>query len=149
MSTYSETIGNKLNDLLEKTNDAQKGFKKASEHTDNSYLKGFFERKAAQRSNFGQELKTEIESFNQELEDRDSVTAKAHRVWMDVKAMFASDNEEAMLEEAIRGEKAAVAEYNEVLNQSNLPPTTQTLLNQQKRAIEAGFNTIKTIEDLS
>lgn len=28
MSTYTEDVGNKLNDLLEKTFDAEKGFKK-------------------------------------------------------------------------------------------------------------------------
>ena len=30
MSTYTEEVGNKLNELLEKTYDAEKGFKKAS-----------------------------------------------------------------------------------------------------------------------
>jgi len=149
MSTYSETIGNKLNDLLERTYDAEKGFEKAAENTKNDYLKGFFTRKAQQRYDFGHELKTEITSFGQEVEKGDSLTSKAHRAWMDVKAMFASDSEEAMLEEAIRGEKAAVEEYSEVLKETTLPPSTELILNKQKNAIEVGFNNIKTLEDIS
>ena len=42
MSTYTEEVGNKLNELLEKTYDAEKGFKKAAENTENPQLKAFF-----------------------------------------------------------------------------------------------------------
>jgi len=149
MNTCSEKLGNKLNDLLEKTYDAEKGFKKAVENTENDYLKGFFERKAQQRHDFGHELKIEIKSFGQEVDKGDSMTSKAHRAWMDVKAMFSSDSEEAMLEEAIRGEKAAVEEYNDVLKETTLPSSTELLLKKQKNAIEVGFNNIRTLEDIS
>ncbi len=149
MSTYSETIGSKLNDLLEKTYDAEKGFKKAAENVENSYLKSYFERKAQERYNFGHELKSEIKSLGQEVDKGDSLTAKAHRSWMDVKALFSSDNEESMLEEAIRGEKAAVEEYADVLQETTLPPSTESILMKQRNAIEVGLNNIKTLEDLS
>ena len=149
MSTYTETIGNKLNDLLEKTYDAEKGFQKASENVENTYLKGFFERKAQERYDFGHELKAEINSFGQEVDKGDSLTAKAHRSWMDVKSFFSSDNEESMLEESIRGEKAAVEEYAEVLAETSLPSSTKSILMKQRNAIEVGLNNIKTLEDLS
>ena len=148
MSTYTENVGNKLNDLLEKTYDAEKGFKKAAENTDNKLLKQFFSRKAQERYDFGHALKHEITSFGQEVDKGDSFTSKAHRAWMDVKAMFSSDNEEAMLEEAIRGEKAAVEEYEEVLKETTLPPSTETLLTKQKQTIEQTLSTVKRLEDL-
>lgn len=148
MGTYTETIGNKLNDLLEKTYDAEKGFKKAAENTEHARLKSYFERKSKERYDFGHELKDEIHSFGQEVDKGDSLTSKAHRAWMDVKALFSSDNEEAMLEEAIRGEKAAVEEYEEVLKETALPPSTGTLLMKQKQTIESGLSTIKRLEDL-
>jgi hypothetical protein len=34
MSTYTDEVGEKLNDLLEKTYDAEKGIKKAAENTE-------------------------------------------------------------------------------------------------------------------
>tara|TARA_R110000751_G_scaffold283971_1_gene387524 strand:+ start:213 stop:662 length:450 start_codon:yes stop_codon:yes gene_type:complete len=149
MSTYTEEVGEKLNDLLEKTYDAEKGFKKAAENTDNPSLKSYFNGKAQQRYDFGHALKSEIKSFGQDVDQGDSLTGKAHRAWMDVKALFSSDDEEAMLEEAIRGEKASVEEYEDVLSDTSLPSSTSTLLRNQKQAIESGLSTIKSLEDLS
>ncbi len=148
MSTYTEEVGNKLNDLLEKTYDAERGFKKAAENTENAQLKSYFETKAQQRYDFGHELKSEIKTFGQEIDKGDSVTGKAHRAWMDVKALFSLDNAEAMLEEAIRGEKAAIEEYDDVLEDTSLPSTTATVLTSQKQAIKNGLSNIKMLEDI-
>jgi len=148
MSTYTEEVGNKLNDLLEKTYDAERGFKKAAENTENAQLKSYFETKAQQRYDFGHELKSEIKTFGQEIDKGDSVTGKAHRAWMDVKALFSLDSAEAMLEEAIRGEKAAIEEYDDVLEDTSLPSTTATVLTSQKQAIKNGLSNIKMLEDI-
>lgn len=125
MNTYTEKIGSKLNDLLEKTYDAEKGFKKAAENVESMTLKGYFQRKAQERYDFGHELKTEIKQFGQEVDKGDSFTSKVHRSWMDLKNFFATDSEEAMLEEAIKGEKAAIDEYEEVLRETSLPDSTK------------------------
>ncbi|WP_299257729.1 PA2169 family four-helix-bundle protein [uncultured Aquimarina sp.] len=148
MATYSEKVGNKLNDLLEKTYDAEKGFKKAAENTEHSGLKNYFTQKSQERYDFGHELKTEIKSVGQEIDKGGSITGSAHRAWMDIKSFLSSDNEESMLEEAIRGEKSALEEYNDVLSESTLPPTTQTVLTQQKNKILQGLSSIKRLEDL-
>lgn len=148
MSTYTEDVGNKLNDLLEKTYDAEKGFKKASENVDNPSLKAYFKNKAQERYNFGHELKTEIRSFNQDIDKGGSATGTMHRAWMDVKNLFSADNEESMLEEAIRGEKAAVNEYEEVLSETSLPLSTKSILQSQKNIINEGLAKINLLEDI-
>lgn len=149
MSTYTEEVGNKLNGLLEKTYDAEKGFKKAAENVDHSALKNYFNSKAQERYNFGHELKEELKSFGQEVDKGGSMAGTAHRAWMDVKSLFSSDDEESMLEEAIRGEKSAIEEYQDVLNETSLPSSTQRLLSAQKNQIESGLSKIRTLEDLS
>jgi len=149
MNTYTEEVGDKLNDLLEKTYDAEKGFKKAAEHTDNAPLQSYFQRKAQERYDFGHELKSEIKTFGQEVDKGGSLAGAAHRTWMDVKAFFSADDAESMLEEAIRGEKAAIEEYEDVLKETSLPSTTSALLAKQKLKIADGLATIKHLEDLS
>ena len=148
METYSEKVGSKLNELLEKTYDAEKGFKNAADNIDNSSLKNYFKRKAQERYDFGHQLKTEIRNFGQEVDKGGSATGSLHRAWMDVKALFSGDNEESMLEESIRGEKAAVDEYNDILKETTLPMSTRTLLTEQKTKIEAGLSKIKRLEDV-
>lgn len=147
-STYTEEVGEKLNALLEKTYDAEKGFNKASENIENTALKNYFKSKAEERRSFGQELKTEIRAFNQDVDKGGSLTGTVHRAWMDIKAFFSFDDEESMLEEAIRGEKAAVEEYDDVLCETSLPSSTKSLLESQKNKIENGLKNIKTLEDL-
>ena len=149
MSTYTEEVGKKLNDLLEKTYDAEKGYKKAADNVEHGALKSYFSQKAQERYNFGHELKTEIKSFNQDVDKGGSLTGTMHRAWMDVKSLFSADDEESMLEEAIRGEKAAIDEYAEVLNETSLPASTKSILASQKTTIENGLSKIKTLEDLS
>lgn len=79
MSIYSKEVGEKLNALLEKTYDAEKGFKKAAENIENKSLKNYFKSKAKERYSFGHELKEEIRSFNQEIDKGGSVASSAHR----------------------------------------------------------------------
>ncbi len=149
MSTYTEKVGEKLNDLLEKTYDAEKGFKNAADNVDEGHLKRYFAGKAQERYDFGHALKSEIKQFGQEVDKGDSIAGKAHRSWMDLKSLFSSDDEEAMLEEAINGEKKAIEAYDDVLNETNLPTSTETLLQQQRNKINTGLMNIKSLEDIA
>ncbi|MGB7395411.1 MAG: PA2169 family four-helix-bundle protein [Pricia sp.] len=149
MSTYTETVGKKLNELLESTYDAERGFKKAAENVDAGNLKGYFERKAQERYDFGHALKAEIRQFGQEVDKGDSIKGKAHRSWMDLKDLFSSDDEEAMLEEAQRGEESAVEDYDDILSETNLPASTENLLKTQRNQIMEGLNKIKSLEDMA
>ncbi|SFW25891.1 ferritin-like domain-containing protein [Cellulophaga fucicola] len=149
MSKYTESIGEKLNNLLEKTYDAEKGYKKAAENTDHNTLKPYFSKRSEERNNFGRELKAEILQFGEEPEKGGSIMGSAHRAWMDTKAFFSGEDAESMLEESIRGEKAAVNEYEEVLKDKLLPPSTASLLNEQMNSIKSDLKTIQFLEDIS
>ncbi|MGJ8549207.1 PA2169 family four-helix-bundle protein [Winogradskyella undariae] len=148
MATYTEEVGSKLNNLLEKNYDAEKGYKKAAENVNHLGLKNYFNRKAEQRRTFGHDLKSEIKTFGQEVDKGGSITGSAHRTWMDVKSWLSQDNEESMLEEAIRGEKASVDEYQDVLMETSLPSSTKSILLSQKKNIETDLSEVKSLENL-
>ena len=134
--SYSDKIAEKLNSLLEKNYDAEAGYKKAAEDVKNPTLKTYFQSRAQDRYNFGHEIKEEIRSYGKEPEKGTSLTGDLHRAWMDLKSAFSSDKEEAILEEAIRGEKAAVKDYNEIINDREVPPSTSNLLIKQRNSVE-------------
>lgn len=148
MSTYTEDVVGKLNALLEKTYDAEKGYKKAAENTDHGQLKSYFNKRSEERYNFGHELKSEIAQFGKEPDKGGSAAGGIHRAWMDTKAFFSADNTESMLEESIRGEKSAVEEYENVLKETTLPTSTNQLLTRQMTRIKSDLNSIKQLEDL-
>lgn len=145
--SHSKEVTEKLNDLLEKNYDAEKGFKEAAEDVKNERLKAFFREKAQQRYDFGHELKTEITNFGGTPDKGASVKGDIHRAWMDLKSALTSDKEEEVLEEAIRGEKAALEEYNEAINEKELPPSTANLLIKQRNAIERTLQEVKGLEE--
>ncbi len=143
---YSEEIADRLNDLLEKNYDSEKGFKNAADDVKNERLKTFFRNKAQERYDFGHELKSEIRNFGKSPEKGSSVKADAHRTWMNLKAALSGDKEEAVLEEVKRGEKLAVEDYNKVIKEVELPPSTENLLIKQKNAFQKTLEEVKALE---
>ncbi len=144
---YSEEVAHKLNELLEKNYDAEKGYKFAAEKVKNPKLQSFFSERAKERYDFGHELKSEIRNFGEAPEKGGSFAGDAHRAWMNLKTSFASDKEEAVLEEAVRGEKAAIEEYNDILKDTNLPPSTGNILTKQRNSITESLNKVKSMEN--
>ena len=148
MSTTYEKIVDQLEEILEKNNDAVKGYSKAAENANDSRLKAYFTKKSSDRKIFNNALKREMVANYDEIDDDGSFTGTIHRAWMDVKSFFSGDNDEAMLEEAIKGDKAAVEEYEEVLKDANLPPSIAQLVREQEIQIRTDLNKIKVLEDL-
>ncbi|MEO2063269.1 MAG: PA2169 family four-helix-bundle protein [Christiangramia sp.] len=144
--SYSEEGSNKLNELLEKNYDAEKGYKLAAQKVKNERLKAFFTERAQERYDFGHELKSEIRNFGENPDKGSSLAGDAHRSWMNLKASLSNDKDEAVLEETVRGEKAAVEEYEDILKDSNIPASTGNILMKQKNAIVASLNEVKTLE---
>ena len=144
--SYSNEISKKLNELLEKNYDAEKGYKLAAEKVKNQQLKSFFSKRAQERYDFGHELKSEIKNFGEDPDKGTSLKGDAHRTWMNLKASLSGDKDEAVLEEAVRGEKAAVEEYEEILKEPEIPASTGNILMKQKNAIIASLNEVKTLE---
>jgi uncharacterized protein (TIGR02284 family) len=146
---YSEKVSNKLNELLEKNYDAEKGYLNAADSVDNKRLKIFFKNRASERSEFAKNLRTEILSYGQIPEDDGSIKGAMHRNWMSLKSLFSSNDEEAILEEAIRGEKASIEEYNEILKDNEFAPSTEKLLDKQKIKIQSAINSLMVEEELA
>ncbi len=145
---YSEKISNKLNELLIKNYDAEKGYINAFRNIESDRLKTFFKRRASERSQFAKDLRTEILRYGQLPEDSGSFKGAVHRNWMTLKSTFSSNNEEAILEEAIRGEESSLDAYNEILKDRDLPPSIDNMLIKQRDAIKAAINTEKVHEEL-
>ncbi|MCH4823090.1 PA2169 family four-helix-bundle protein [Gramella lutea] len=70
-----------LSDLLEKNYDAEKGYKKALQHTENPDLKSFLKKQAVQRNHFATELDKQIHLLNEHPKEKvsGSTLASIHR----------------------------------------------------------------------
>lgn len=136
-----------LNDLLTKAYDAEEGFKQAAERAESHpQLAAFFKRQSDMRLSFGHDIKQKIAVYGGEPDKGSSIAGKAHQVWISVKDALTPDHDgEAILEECVRGEKAALEEYNEKLKCDELPADVRALVTSQRDKIAASLaaNTAK------
>ncbi|MGC1471170.1 MAG: PA2169 family four-helix-bundle protein [Psychroserpens sp.] len=139
----------KLRDVLKNNEDAVKGYGKAAENASEIGLKSYFQNKSKERLNFITSLRGALPHMDMGTGEIDgSTTGAVHRTWMDVKAFFSSGNDEAMLEEAIKGDRAAVSDYEKILGDGNLPPAAEEMIRQQMKWIKNDITEIKTMEDV-
>ena len=148
MNSDIKEIEDSLNDIIQKNEDAIKGYEKAAENAKGMGLKNYFRNKSQERRNFLMELKSAAPALKTRDDIEGSATGSMHRAWMDVKAFFSSDNDESMLEEAIRGDKAAVEEYNEILVDTHLPVEAASVIRKQRDWIKQDLANNRTLEDL-
>ncbi len=137
-----------LNDLLVKNYDSESGYKTAITETDNVRLKSYFQAQAAQRSQYVNELDKAIRDLNAEPAKSGSALGSVHRSWIDFKTAFTGKDDEAVLEECIRGDKTAVEEYEEVLKDTTLLEPTRQTVQLQLNGIKNTLDTIKSLEDI-
>lgn len=137
MATRDKVI-KKLNELLTRNYDAEYGFKEAAEDVKDPKLKKVFKTYVEQRYRFGHDIKGEIKNLGGDPEKAKgtSVAGDIHRKWMDLKKAISSNNEESIIEECRRGEMVTWGDYNEALGMEDLPPTTQSILENHKRKID-------------
>ncbi|MAZ29371.1 MAG: hypothetical protein CL868_20150 [Cytophagaceae bacterium] len=144
-------ISEGLQAILEKNYDAEKGYKKAMEEAKSPQLKNFLKHQAAQRNRFATEISHELFEIDEKPKNSGSATGSLHRAWIDIKTAFTGHDDEAILEEVIRGEKASVEEYEQVLKNDGeaIPLASDNILKSQLDEIKKTLNKVKTLEDIA
>ncbi|AFL82572.1 hypothetical protein Aeqsu_3137 [Aequorivita sublithincola DSM 14238] len=147
----SEEISKKINLLIEKNNDAYKGFKKASENAESTHLRDYLLQQASERQSFAHKLSGNLKAYNPDFKiDTDgSATGSVHRAWIDIKATLSLDDDESILEECIRGDKASVEEYREFL--TDYPTAASEIshtIKEQLHNIQSTLDRVKRLEDI-
>ena len=147
MTQIREQIHEQINDILNKNEDAIKGFEMASEKATKPAIINYFKEKAKNRKQFNNEIIDEMNTSYSDFEYEGSTAGTIHRTWMNVKSFFSGDSNEAMLEEAIRGDKAAVEEYKEAIDSLEISMTLKTLLLNQVKQIQMDIKQSEAFEE--
>ncbi len=145
METNKELVKD-LNGLLEKHNDAVRGYKEAADKAKSPNLKTFLQRNAGTRQSFATDLKQEVTSLGGDPETSTSTAADLHRGWINFKSALTSDKDEAVLEECIRGEDAALKEYDSVLKDYEVPQGLRSKLQDQRNQIQQAKSELESLE---
>ena len=144
-------VSKKINAIIEKNNDAYKGYKKVAEKAESTSLRSFFLQQASERQDFARKLSTNLKSFNPnfEVDEDGSATGSMHRAWIDIKSALSIDDDEALLEECLRGDKASAEEYEEFLeNNASLHTDVRSTIQDQLHNVRNTLSKVSSLEDL-
>lgn len=137
-------IRSTLNDLIETCKDSQEGFHAAAEKLKDQDIHSLFLRYYLQRAEFAGELQAEVTRDGGEAAAKGSTFGAIHRGWIGLKTALAADTDHAILEEAERGEEAAMKNYIEALRK-NLPSDLEGIVSKQFHEIQAAHRTVREL----
>lgn len=127
-----------LNSLIKTTLDSRKGFADAAEDAEGTHFAAFFADFADRRSQAAACLQAEVRRLGGEPEDEGSLAGAAHRTFMNLKEMFVSRDDKAIVEEVERGEDFIKAKFEDAFANEQLSPDARAVVIEAFRSVEAG-----------
>ena len=135
---------NVLNTLINVCVDSAKGFQNAAEAVDLDELRFVFQEHANQREKFAEYLTTFALDLGGEIDPDGTLKGTVHRVWMDLRSALDSGNPATLLEEAVRGERAALDAFEDA-DIAVLPGPIQEAIAEQRLAIEHAMRRLQDV----
>lgn len=146
MKDQNEIIAD-LKGLVSIVNDGKEGYKEAAEKVKSIELKAMFMEFSMERSTYEDELKSHIlQHGGQSSNEEGGFLGALHRTWIDIKEAISTNEDSAILNTIITGEKAAIAKYDAVLKDFETHEDHYALLMRQREGID---NTLTKIEELA
>jgi uncharacterized protein (TIGR02284 family) len=132
-----------LNELIIACRDAARGFEWAAEHVHDPELQALFKKIAVERHQYVMDLLPHAWWLGTIPQGDGSRAAALHRAWMAVRDRLAHDHDRAILEEAERGERAALVTYAGAVE--GMPSPARTLVEAQHAAMQATYERLQTL----
>src|SRR5580658_423893 len=135
-----------LNDLIETCKDSQHGFQSAGEKLKDPEIHTLFLKFYLQRSEFAGELQAEVTRIGGDPATSGSALGAIQRGWSGLKTALAVDTDFAILDEADKGEDAAVENYIAALRK-DLPSDLKSIVSWQFHEIQNAHRIIRDLLD--
>lgn len=146
LKTREEVISD-LKTLLSLVNDGKEGYQHSAEITENPELKTFFLGVEGERIVYASELKEHIAVHGGEADNEDGgILGGLHRGWISIKQLLTSNEDKAILEAIVTGEKAAIEKYDEYIADYADHADHLELLRGQRDGIETAKNKIVALQ---
>ncbi|UZR98272.1 ferritin-like domain-containing protein [Chondrinema litorale] len=147
MNDSQKKVYSEIKGIMKICKDGEVGYRNAAERIEEESTSTLFLRLSQQRKAFYSELEREVEIFFGEAPlPGTSIKGDMHHIWQDVKATFTGNSAEEIIEECIRGEKAALKEYETVLIKQEMPLAFQEILAKQGSLIKSALAQMELLE---
>ncbi|MXV15093.1 ferritin-like domain-containing protein [Hufsiella ginkgonis] len=143
----NENLIPSLKHLLSICNDGKEGYRNAAENVDAPELKVLLTTYSLQRAEYADALKTSIRQAGGDPDNSDGGPLGAlHRAWIDIKTAFTINDNKAVLDACVTGEKAAIEAYDKALDNDQLSSVQRQLLVSQRSGITQSLQNVENLE---
>lgn len=150
MTTETTTQNSKtldyVQDLHGRAKDGHQGYAKAVELAEGKPLKDFFAENSAQRAKFALELEGLLRMESIEPDDSATLAGRVHQHWMSLVSKV-SKGDGKLLSECLRGEEAAISDYQNALDSMELAPRVAEVIERQRDRIKEEMKTLSNLEE--
>jgi uncharacterized protein (TIGR02284 family) len=135
-----------LNSLIETTIDSAEGYGEAAKDADNVRYTAQFQARSSERREVTQRLQQQVRSLGGKPEDDGTVLAKAHRMFVELRAKMSSKDDTAIVDEVERGEDHIKAKYEDALKDTEVTAGTRSLINEAYVSVKAGHDQMRDLK---
>lgn len=133
-------------DLVQTLEDGKNGFAQAAERLkgdERADLAARFNELSSERAAMSDRLQEIAAAYGDDIPERGTAAAGAHRAWMSLKDAVTGSDEDAVLNTVVQGEEHAVEQYREALAETDLSPEFRTVLTEQAAKVDAALAYVK------
>ncbi len=142
----NKKIISELKDIINLNQDSANGYRHLAKHLENNELQTVMNRLSQQRKLFTENLQNDARDLGADLSEDGTYKGYFHRTWMDIRSSISSSEDEARIDEAIRGEKHLIEAYDKALRKDDLPDYINERLEEQRTMIRGAVNQLEEFE---
>ena len=145
MAEHSSEIST-LNSLIATTIDSVNGYENSAENIDNERFREIFRKRASERQQVVDELRSEVRRLGGEAEDGGSFMGKTHQHFESLKAAITGRDEKSIVNEVERGEDYLRDKWQSALQSGDLKGETHDLAQRCYQSIKAGHDQMSELK---
>lgn len=145
-TTLPEVIST-LNDLIETCRDGINGFRSAADGVSSPVAKEVFLSRIHLIEKGLGDLDAAVQRLGGHATEHGHPAASLHRAWINIMSAVTSKNDDAIIDEVVRGEEIAVKHYRDALSTS-LPADIRSMVETQARGAELNLERARALSRL-
>ena len=124
---FSSSTVNGLQSLCKLCHDSAEGYRTAADELENSTLIDAFRDTAVDRAMMREQLAELLGTSHEDIPDGGTMLGSIHRWWIEARSAISSNDDRAVVAEAVRGENTIEDEYKKVLVDTAGSPANDVL----------------------
>lgn len=137
--THEDHETSLLNSLIEATMDSVEGYRESADKAANHELKGQLAERAMERLQVVALLRDQVLFLGGQLRESGSILGGGHRMFVNLKSVVASRDEDALVEEIQRGEAHLINRFDAALADRDASLDTLEVIEAAHDRISAGY----------